>query len=250
MSAQETLPPAVLRRAHALRAVEVERDALVAERDALREAVKDAGWERDEAQGEAAALRDDVLGSWAERHPAWRDAMTPEVGRLYVSGDDEPARPEDGRSDVALVSLATGQAYVRRDSFGRAEWVRYGVGGALHDWSAMAEQCPLVSVDAFAYRDHGDIVAREQRTRQATYDSPSAHVWPEPARESVEAIRALGAQAFTTREPAEWITRWRNLASRMLVVWQDERRRAERAEARLAEVLALDYDAEASRYGS
>lgn len=223
------LPPAVIARLRTAESLRAEVVGITAERDALRTELDTAGWERDAAQAEAAYLRDDILGKWNEARGLPVDRR---IGLLLTAGDTPPPPPEDG-ADIALVSLSTGDVYIRPKQYrgAQSDWCKYGAGHTLTDWSSMIERGPWVTVDGWRFHDHDKIVERDRKYRDATYAANLGQAeWPDSTAAHGETIKALTerrSRLGDQPEPREWINAWQSLAGATRMAWQSAHRRAE-----------------------
>lgn len=235
MSTEPTLalPVQVLERLRTAESLRAEVAGLTAERDALREELDRAGWERDTAQSEAAALRDDVLhrdGYYANR-PA-------NLGLILTTGDVPPPPPDDEHGeDIALVSLTTGELYLRPHRRLPDQWCRYGNGTLVTDFATLGEKGPWITVGTWAVRDHAALVERDRRLRESTYDIRVGWAQtPESAENAIERVRALSQRGFMNKaEPYEWISALHLLACAFWSAWHDEHKALEALQATATE---------------
>lgn len=217
MSVEPTLPLPVrviegLRTAESLRA---EIAGLAAERDALRAEVDRTAWERDTAQSQAAYLREDVL------HLDGSHAGEPRrIGLLLTAGDTPPPPPEDvSDQDIALVSLASGDLYVRPNRHIAEDWERFGRGTRVYRWSSsLIENGPFVSVCGPSLDSHTRAIERARELLSATAIKPHPDDWPASAVDIAQQLWNLDRWA----PPHEWINSWRALACRTRNAWQDD----------------------------
>lgn len=223
------LPVQVLERLRTADSLRAEVAGLTAERAALREELDRAAWERDTAQSEAAALRDDVLhrdGYYSHR-PA-------NLGLILTTGDVPPPPPDDEHGDdIALVSLTTGELYLRPHRRLPDQWCRYGNGVSVTDFATLGEKGPWITVGTWAVRDHAAVVERDRRLREATYSIRLG--WadvPESAQSAIERVNLLkGRGPLNQAEPSEWIEALNLLAGAFLSAWRDEHKALEALEA-------------------
>ena len=224
MNAPES--PAVAIRGESVEAMRAALAGITAERDALREELETAAWERDNAQNESAFLREDVL------HVEWRpfldDATPPKqtIGLLLTAGDTPPAPP----ADIALVSLSSGAIFVRANTYHLDSWCEYGQDTTYSDWSSMTERGPWVTVGNYGLRDHKAKAEARRRLFTAVHSAkpynPNLVEWPESAIWALDAVKALGNDWRSTDKPDAWIDRLSTLASTCRSAWADEHARA------------------------
>lgn len=228
------LPPAVLARLRSADTLRAEIAGLTAERDALRAELDTAAWERDTAQNEAAYLRDDVL----HRGGFTKVGDDQRVGRILTMGDVPPPAPEHPGDDVALVSLSTGEVYVRAFPNADDSWSRFGVDLSTTDFATLAERGPWVTVCGWhcSYQRHKELADAKRRFRDATYNArPGQAPYPETAADAVERVNELAAKRVTEADPAEWLNAWQMLAGHVRMAWDREAQR----NARLISFLAV-----------
>jgi hypothetical protein len=220
MSATES--PAVAIRGESVEAMRAALAGITAERDALREELETAAWERDNAQNESAFLREDVL------HVEWRpfldDATPPErtIGLLLTAGDTPPPPP----ADIALVSLSSGAIFVRANTYHLDSWCEYGQETTYSDWATLTERGPWVTVGTFSLRDHKAKAEARRRLFTAVHNakpySPNLVEWPESATWALDAVKKLGSDWRSTDKPDAWIDRLSVLVSACRSAWADE----------------------------
>jgi hypothetical protein len=233
MSAIES--PAVAIRGESVEAMRAALAGMTAERDALREELETAAWERDNAQNESAFLRDDVLR--VEWRPFLDDVTPPErtIGLLLTAGDTPPPQP----ADIALVSMSTGATYVRANTVTDDMWCEYGQDTAYSDWATLTERGPWVTVGTYALRDHKAKAAARRRLFTAIHSakpySPNLVEWPESATWALDTVKAIGNDWRSTDKPDAWIDALSTLASTCRSAWADDH-------AKLA-ALATDIEA-------
>lgn len=229
------LPPAVLARLRTAETLRAEVAGLTAERDALRDELQIAAWERDTAQNEASYLRNEVLEPWGAA------GSDPRIGRLLTMGDEPPPAPEQG-ADIALVSLSSGEVYVRAYPNAESAWARYGTYSSSSDFATLAEYGPWVTVDGWRYRDHKERGEASRRLYAAVHSGVPGtgnyvHGWPEATEPWRKTIDDLSAQRpVDVAHPAvtaAWIEAWRNLAGSARSAWEAEHRRLERLQSYL-----------------
>lgn len=229
------LPPAVLARLQTAESLRAEMAGIVAERDALREELQTAGWERDTAQCEAAYLREEVL----LRDRPWSTDDNPRIGRLLTMGDEPPPAPESG-ADIALVSLSTGEVYVRGYPNSDSPWSKYGEYTSSTDFVTLAERGPWVTVDGWRYQDHKERSEAHRRLYAAVHcgipgTGNYVYGWPESTERFRESIDGLSAQRFPNIDnpntSAAWIEAWRNLAQATRAAWEVEHKHNERLQS-------------------
>lgn len=213
--------PAVAIRGESVEAMRAELVGITAERDALREELETAAWERDNAQNESAFLREDVLH--VEWTPLLDDATPPErtIGLLLTAGDTPPAPP----ADIALVSMSSGATYVRATA-GSDAWCEYGQDTAYSDWASMTDRGPWVTVGTYSLRDHKAKAAARRRLFTALHNArpyqPNLVAWPESATWALDAVKELGQDWRSSDRPDEWIDKLGTLASACRSAWADE----------------------------
>jgi len=215
--------PAIEARRASLSAVEAERDALLKERDDLRQRLVDADWERDTAESEAAVLRDDL---WPARDEGAR--LVSGLGRVYLLGDLPPVRPEGHNRNTmgpwaALVSLPTGQIYVP-SNYADELWCKYGLSSVVSDWETLHEHGPLVAVSKFAYRDHAAVVQAQRDLHSTIHElrSFTRVGWPADTARVEALVHRFGQYGADKPTVAEWINALYYLASATRIAWQDE----------------------------
>ena len=220
MSAIES--PAVAIRGESVEAMRAALAGMTAERDALREELETAAWERDNAQNESAFMREDVLH--VEWTPFLDDATPPErtVGLLLTTGDTPPAPP----ADIALVSLSSGAIYVRTLSWKPDAWSEYGQDTTYSDWASMAGRGPWVTVGTYALHDHKPKAEARRRLFTAIHNAkpynPNLVAWPESAIWALDTVKAIGNDWRSTDRPDAWIDALSTLASACRSAWADE----------------------------
>lgn len=230
------LPPAVLARLDTAETLRAELAGVTAERDALRDELKTAGWERDTAQNEAAYLREDVLG----RDRVWAESVRQEIGRILTSGDDSPPPPDEGRPDVALVSLSTGEIRVRTTERAPDSWARYGETSASSDFATLAERGPWITVENYEYRDHHRRGQARRKLRDALWAAkPGLGRYPEGAAGAIESWRANSERWISDLDEADLAARISVLTMVTSAVrhdWEIAQHRADRLTETLATV--------------
>jgi len=226
------LPVSVLARLRSADSLRVELEAVTLERDNLRAQLDGTAWERDAAQCEAAFLREDVLHGDGYYGDDPRN-----VGLLLTIGDVPPLPPADEHAeDIALVSLSTGDIYVRAHPRSVDSWCQYGQDTVQSDWENLAERGPWVTVKAWGFRDHKAKADARRLYRRTIYDAgPGVAPWPESATWALDAVKQLAlddSMGFGKGASASaWINAWQTLANASRSAWSD-------AAARLARVTA------------
>lgn len=229
------LPVAVIVRLQTAETLRAEIAGLTAERDELRTELQTAAWERDTAQCEAAYLRDEVL----HRDPPWSSG-DPRVGRLLTMGDEPPPPPENG-ADIVIVSLSTGEVYVRAYPHSDCQWSKYGQYSSSSDFVTLAERGPWVTVDGWRYRDHKERAEAHRKlysTIHAGVPGTGPHVdWPKSTDHWRTQLDELQAKRFADVEDlavlAAWIEAWRSLALGTRSAWAGQTSRFETLRSRL-----------------
>lgn len=213
---------AVAIRGESVEAMRTALAGITAERDALREELITASWERDNAQNESAFLREDVLH--VEWTPFLDDATPPErtIGLLLTAGDTPPAPP----ADIALVSMSSGVTYVRAHSQNPDAWCEYGQDTTYSDWASLTERGPWVTVGTFSLRDHKAKAQARRRLFTAIHSarphSPNLVAWPENATWALDAVKALGNDWRSSDRPDAWIDKLSTLVGTCRSAWADE----------------------------
>lgn len=228
------LPPAVLARLRTADSLRAELAGITAERDALRAELDMAGWERDTAQNEAAYLRDDVLR---------RDAFPPDqprrIGLLLTMGDTPPAPPTGQyEQDIALVSLSSGDLYIRPNPSDPDQWAQFGRYGVVTDFATMAQSGPWITVEGPALARHKEKAELTRRLGQTLYNvTPGVAPWPENAQRWIGQITDLQENRHrSTVDPAAWINAWHGAATAARHAWEQEAARADNLSAVLAKL--------------
>lgn len=223
------LPPAVLKRLETAETLRAEVAALTTERDALREELQTAAWERDTAQNEASYLRTEMYPQDAD----WLTGVTkPDVGRVLTMGDEPPPAPEDDKVDIALVSISTGEVYVR-SGYGGDSWAKYGESSSTRDWASLAESGPWIVVDAWRFRDHRERSEKRRKLRSAVYSaSPGRAGYPEESAHNVTALTELLGNRLRNVEDEEFLASllgaWQMLAGSVRMHWERAHTRQEK----------------------
>jgi len=228
--------PAVAIRGESVEAMRAALAGMTAERDALREELETAAWERDNAQNESAFMREDVLN--VEWRPFLNDAAPPErtIGLLLTAGDTPPPPP----ADIALVSMSSGAIFVRANTYHLDSWCEYGQETTYSDWASMTENGPWVTVGTYSLRDHKAKAAARRRLFTAIHSAkpynPNLVPWPETATWALDTVKAIGNDWRSTDKPDAWIDALSTLASTCRSAWADDH-------AKLA-ALATDIEVE------
>jgi len=219
--------PAVVARHESIEAMRAELAGVTAERDALREELETAAWERDNAQNESAFMREDVLHAEGYYEPGDDDSWSARsIGLLLTAGDTPPPPP----ADIALVSMSSGAIFVRADTHRPEAWCEYGMDTAYSDWATMTERGPWVTVGTYSLRDHKAKAQARRRLFTAIHSAKPYHPnlveWPESATWALDTVKAIGNDFRSSDRPDAWIDALSTLASACRSAWADEHKRA------------------------